>query len=75
MTLDREEVFNCPMKFVMPNSGAGNKVSGYDTSSNNKDHIDNAITQAQMEELSSASKFTTPKKQKASSMEHLLDSD
>lgn len=76
VTLDRDEVFvDCPMKYVTPNSGAGdNKVSGYDTSSDDEDE-DDAITQVQMEEeLSSADDFITPKKRKASSIE-LLDSE
>ncbi len=38
------EVFDFPMKYVTPNSGAGDKVSGYDTSSDDKDDVDDAIT-------------------------------
>jgi hypothetical protein len=75
VTLDRNEVFIHPMKYVMPNSGAGDsKVSGYDTSSDDKDDAieDDDITQVQMEEeLSSVDEFTTPKKRKASSIERL----
>jgi hypothetical protein len=78
VTLARDEVFVCPMKYVTRNSGGGNsQVSGYDTSSDDKDDAieDDVITQVQMEEeLSSADEFTTPKKRKASSIE-LLDSE
>ena len=78
VTLDRDEVFDCPMKYVTPNSGAGDsKVSGYDTSSDDEDDAieDDAITQVQMEEeVSLADDFITPKKRKASSIE-LLDSE
>jgi hypothetical protein len=77
VTLDRDEVFVRPMKYVTPNSGAGDsKVSGYDTSFAGEDDVieDDAITQVQMEEeLSSADEFNAPKKRKASSIE-LLDS-
>jgi hypothetical protein len=49
MTLDRDRVFNGPMKYMMPISGTGNKVLAYDTSSNHKDNnVDNAILQAQI---------------------------
>jgi hypothetical protein len=38
VTLDRDNVFVHPMKYVTPNSGAGNsKVSSYDTSSADED--------------------------------------
>jgi hypothetical protein len=47
---------------VRPNSGAGDKVSGYDTSSDDKDDVDDAILQVQMKELSLTDAFTTPKK-------------
>jgi hypothetical protein len=79
VTLDRDDVFVRPMKYVTPNSGGAgdSKVSGYDTSSADEDDAieDDAITQVQMEEeLSSADEFTTPKKWQASSIE-LLDSE
>jgi hypothetical protein len=63
--LDRDKVFDCPMKYATPDSGAGgSKVSGYDTSSNDEDNAikDDAIMQVQLEELSLADEFTTPKK-------------
>jgi hypothetical protein len=50
------------------------KVSSYDTSSDDEDDVDDAITQVHMEELSSTGEFTTPKERKASSVD-LLDSE
>jgi hypothetical protein len=64
MTLDRYEIFDFPIKHVTPNSGAGDKVSGYDTSTDDEDNVEGAITQVQMEELSLVDEFTTPKSER-----------
>ncbi len=87
VTLDRNKVYGdselpptIKYEYVTPNAGVGgDKVSSYEPSSDDDGDVDDAVTQAQVEELSSADDFVTPKKRKASdvsrSIELLEDSD
>jgi hypothetical protein len=67
---------SCPVKFVSPNAGVGDELSSED---DKYDDVDDAITQVDVGEFSSADEsVVTPKKRKASEVSHsieLLDSE